>query len=238
MLSPQSTMKKQQHSQGSFLKLPSLRGKKTSSRLKKRRACQFEQLEARRVMAAAVWNNVGHPTNVDGDVGGVVSPLDALLVINEINSPRYSDAVTGELPKQLSEDSPGIFFDVSCDNFVSPIDALQVINHINQGGEAGTNGTGVYPSAACSPQLVEGTDFTEEFTHQLTLPDDSSAVRIHFRAPEFDTSSENSIRDAFEIELTDSDGNPVSFPFVPNRDAVYNWSELLEPQARVVGCQL
>lgn len=211
------------------MKNPLRRFFKSRSDRKRSRVHQFESLEARRVLAAAVWNNVGHPNNVDGDEAGIVSPIDALLVINEINARRYSDPATGQLPKQLDA-IPGQYFDVSCDNFVTPIDALQVINVINEGGAMGSNGTGVYPNLACSPQLVEGDSFATEFDHEVTLPDDSSAVKIHFRAPEFDTSSDQTIRDAFEIELTDSDGNQVAFGYMPGRDAAYNWSELLEPR--------
>ncbi|MFN3188953.1 MAG: FG-GAP-like repeat-containing protein [Aureliella sp.] len=197
-------------------------------RARKSRVSRFEQLEARRVLAAAIWNNVGHPTNVDGDVAGVVSPIDALLVINEINSRGSSDPITGALPRQISGAQSGHFYDVNCDNFVSPIDALEVINYLNSDNQVGgTNGTGVYPNVSCSPLLLESGEFSEEFAHELTLPDDTSAVKVHFRAPEFDTSSRDQIRDAFEIELTDQDGNQVSFPYMPGRDASYNWSEML-----------
>ncbi len=194
------------------------------------RVHQFEQLEARRVLAAAVWNNVGYPFNVNGDEAGVVSPIDALLVINELNQREISSAVDGKLPKQVDEVLSGRFFDVSCDNFVSPLDALLVINHINAGesGSGATNG-GVFADAACSPQLVEGNQFASEFEQLLTLPDDSSAVKVHFQAPEFDTASRQTIRDAFEIEVSDLDGNLISFPYLADREAVYNWSEELEP---------
>ena len=194
------------------------------------RVSQFEQLEARRVLAAAVWNNVGYPFNVNGDEAGVVSPIDALLVINEINQREISSAVDGRLPKQVDEVISGRFFDVSCDNFVSPLDALLVINHINAGesGSGSSNG-GVFATAACSPQLVESDKFASELDQVLTLPDDSSAVTVHFQAPEFDTASRRTIRDSFEIEVSDMHGNPLSFPYLADRQAVYNWSEELEP---------
>lgn len=77
--------------------------------------------------------------------------------------------------------------------------------------------------------LSEGSAFQTELSRELTLPNDTSALRVTFEAPLFDFSSKHTIRDAFEIEVTDLDGNPLSFPYAPNRDAVYNWSEGLGP---------
>ena len=204
----------------------SLRRRRTSRRSP--RVHRFEQLEARRLLAAAVWNNAGHAVNVNGDALGLVSPVDVLLVINEINQRQYSSPETGLLPKQLPEPVENNFVDVSCDNLVTAVDALLVINHINNGGPAGTAG-GLYPSLACSPQLLESTDFATAFTQEVTLPNDASAVKISFQAPNFDATSRGSIRDAFEIEVSDTAGNPLAFPYAPDRDAVYNWSEDLEP---------
>ncbi|MEO8270476.1 MAG: putative Ig domain-containing protein, partial [Aureliella sp.] len=76
--------------------------------------------------------------------------------------------------------------------------------------------------------LTEGTAFKTELSRVLTLPNDTSALLVTFEIPKFDFSSKNTIRDAFEIEVTDLDGNPLTFPYAPNRDAVYNWSEGLE----------
>jgi hypothetical protein len=66
--------------------------------------------------------NVANPRDVSRD--GAVSPLDALLVINFLNSGRALGDVAAEA-------SGGYFLDVSGDNAVSPIDALLVINDLN-----------------------------------------------------------------------------------------------------------
>ncbi len=182
------------------------------------------------MLAAAVWHNVLHPVNVNGDEAGLVSPIDALLIINEINSPGYSDPISGRLPRQLTAAASTPHVDVNCDGRVSAIDVLQVINFLNIGGQGPSQNGGKYPSTACSPQLIEQSDFATELSQVIRVTDNASALRIHFQAPEFDFESKRSIRDAFEIELTDVDGNPVAFPYLPNRDAVYNWSEDLEPQ--------
>ncbi len=106
---------------------------------------------------------------------------------------------------------------------------LLVINHINNGGGNGGSQGGIYPSLACSPQLLEASEFATEFSQFLELPDDSSAVKLSFQTPQFDFASKASIRDAFEIEVTDLAGNPLAFSYLPDRDAQYNWSEDLEP---------
>lgn len=198
---------------------------------RRHRAVRIEQLESRRVLATAIWNNLGQALNVDGDPGGVVSPIDALIVINELNQRHYGHPDNGKLPTQLANPPSDRFLDVNCDSFATPIDALLVINHINRNdGSSGNSGSGIYPDLACSPELAEGSDFVSELTREMTLPNDSSAIRIHFRAPEFDVSSRQTIRDAFEIEVTDAHGVPVSFPFMPGQEAVYNWSENLDPK--------
>lgn len=67
-------------------------------------------------------HNVASPHDVSRDA--VVSPLDALLVINFLNSGLSADDVA-------AGEGTGFYFDVSGDNLVSPIDALLVINHLN-----------------------------------------------------------------------------------------------------------
>ncbi|HBE72061.1 MAG TPA: hypothetical protein DDW52_28315, partial [Planctomycetaceae bacterium] len=192
------------------------------------RTCRFEHLEARRVLAAAVWNNAVLPINVNGDPGGFIAPNDVLPIVNELNGHRFSDPSSGKLPRQVEDDHPGFYFDVNCDSFVSPIDALQVINYLNSGadpqpGYLESQG-GTWANASCSPQLIEGSGFSTEMSRRLTLPDDTSAVKVLFQAPEFDSSS-GGVRDAFEIEVTDTDGNPIAFAYQPDRDASYNWTE-------------
>ena len=84
----------------------------------------IEQLEGRRVMAVD-WRNPVDSLDVSQDQ--LVTPIDALLVINEINlggSRRLADARQGTAP----------YLDASGDQFLSPIDALLVINHLNSTG--------------------------------------------------------------------------------------------------------
>ncbi|MCP4195301.1 MAG: hypothetical protein GY768_32275 [Planctomycetaceae bacterium] len=70
------------------------------------------------------WQNVGLPTDVNGD--DVVSPLDALIVINELNQNGSRELLPAPVESVVA------FIDVNGDRFVSAIDALLVINQLNE----------------------------------------------------------------------------------------------------------
>ncbi len=180
------------------------------------------------MLAAAVWNNVAWPVDVSGNSPGFVSPIDALLIVNEINSREFSDS-SGRLPKRVDGPSAPPYLDVSCDGFVAPLDALLVINHINSvgsgaGGAAATLG-GVFPSASCSPQLVEGNNFVSQWAKPLVVPDDVSSLEVMVESPKFDTTSQGTIRDAFEIEIFDESGFSILPPMQFNHETLLNWTE-------------
>lgn len=85
-------------------------------------ALQFEHLESRRCMAAA-WQNPVNPLDVDQS--SLVTPVDALQVINRLN--HSSDGFLGlERPAGLP------CYDSNGDGWVSPLDALRVINVLNR----------------------------------------------------------------------------------------------------------
>jgi hypothetical protein len=69
------------------------------------------------------WHHSGKSLDVNGD--GRLSAIDALLIINELNSNR-----SGSLANRPLE-FPPIFFDVSNDGNLTSFDALLVINGIN-----------------------------------------------------------------------------------------------------------
>lgn len=70
------------------------------------------------------WTNPQLALDVDDD--GELSPIDALLVINDLNTfgPR-------QLPAVSAGSFPPPFLDTSGDGYVTPIDALRVLNHLN-----------------------------------------------------------------------------------------------------------
>jgi RHS repeat-associated protein len=82
----------------------------------------LERLE-NRLLLAADWQNPARPTDVNNDMA--VSPLDALLVINELN--REGSRDLGVRPHQLAR-----YLDTNGDGSVSAIDALRVINQLNR----------------------------------------------------------------------------------------------------------
>ena len=77
---------------------------------------EFEQSV---VSQASPWQNQEDPSDVNRD--GSTTPIDALLVVNQINASSPLPAAPVSL-----------FVDVNGDGQVSPIDALEVINGLNQ----------------------------------------------------------------------------------------------------------
>lgn len=97
-----------------------------------KRSLRFESLETRALLAAdlLVPHNFAIPE--DCDDSGSVSPLDALVVINELNKP---DAERVAIAKMI---------DVDADGVLSPLDALVVINYLNRNSADGSaNQSGV-----------------------------------------------------------------------------------------------
>ncbi len=83
----------------------------------------------REVLAApsAGWQNLAEPADVNDD--SFITPLDALLIINDLNTNG---------PRTLSQTvvTPPPYLDVNGDGFLSPLDALVVINHLNTVSQA------------------------------------------------------------------------------------------------------
>lgn len=96
----------------------------------------------------AFWN-INKPTDVNAD--GQVTAMDALRIINELNTKGARDLSTGGAAVAPSggEESQGPntqgYLDVNNDNFVSAMDVLQVINRLNN------------PSAGEGEQMVKMT---------------------------------------------------------------------------------
>jgi hypothetical protein len=73
-------------------------------------------------------HNQALPEDTTGD--GIVAPIDALLIINELNAPTFVDPSAGQIigtPTGMLK-----YPDVNNDGFVTPIDALLVINEMNE----------------------------------------------------------------------------------------------------------
>jgi hypothetical protein len=80
------------------------------------------------------FHNASNPFNVDNDATNVVSPIDALMVINFLNSQFGGE---GEIPNTFTPQTIG-YIDVNNDGLATPIDALIVINYLNSAPRGGS----------------------------------------------------------------------------------------------------
>ncbi len=85
------------------------------------RRALFEQLEQRQMLNSD-WHNPARPVDVNNDL--LVSPMDALLVINQLNA----DGAGTLSPRTNPLDA---YVDTNGDGLLTPIDALLVINRLN-----------------------------------------------------------------------------------------------------------
>lgn len=202
----------------------------------RRRRLWVEQLEARRLLIGSDWTNVLNSLNADGDAPGSVSPLDALVIINELNDPRFSNPRTGELPIVGNSDSrPPPFLDVDCDSRVTPLDVLNVINALNggprklswrfaqQGGSP--NFEGRFSADSCSPKLEEGTSFITSLVSDLVVPTDANLLTFETMSLLFDSASQGRPLDAFEASLLNENGRSLVKTLGTGRDSFFNVSE-------------
>ncbi len=75
------------------------------------------------VTSLQISNQISDVDRFDTSRNGMVSALDALRVINELNS-------AGSHATPLDPTNPKLYFDVNLDGRISPLDALQVINYL------------------------------------------------------------------------------------------------------------
>jgi hypothetical protein len=91
---------------------------------KSRRALRLEPLERRELLAAdsgGSLHNATLPADVNNDL--LVTPLDALVVLNTIARHGAESEPSQEVP-------PGLFPDVNNDGQITPLDALHVLHHL------------------------------------------------------------------------------------------------------------
>ncbi len=81
------------------------------------------------------YTNAALPLDVNND--GLISPIDALLVINRLNA----SGATAVPDMMVEYEDLAPFVDVNADRILSPLDALLVINYLNR-ADAGGEGEG------------------------------------------------------------------------------------------------
>lgn len=95
---------------------------------------------------ALPWQNAARPSDVNDD--GLTTPLDALLIVNELNSQG-----AGNLPNSVTNRNELFgFVDPSGDGFLSALDVLLVVNQLN-GSQAAAEGEGEGEVAVESPSM-------------------------------------------------------------------------------------
>ncbi|MCY2975735.1 MAG: tandem-95 repeat protein [Planctomycetota bacterium] len=148
-------------------------GRQRSSRLRDRmkaRRLLVEGLERRELMAADTAVAMYNPL-IANDVSGdfAVTPLDALLVINSLNSQSRSSSQFGTgLAIAATDVTSSPMVDVNRDGFLSALDALVVINQLNR-----TEAEGLEPIlVAVRPQVFSSTGLAvnPDASGNYTLP--------------------------------------------------------------------
>ncbi len=136
------------------------------------------------------WTNTSLPTDVDGN--GAVVALDAMLVINELNSHVYSDPFRGQLSAMRPAGAP--FLDVNNNGTVEPLDAIWIINQILAGMQRGistasvtqeTRRDGAQPALSWQSNRAAATtlddDDNSDSTSTATARAEQNAWDIHRR---------------------------------------------------------
>lgn len=98
-----------------------------------RRTLLGEQLEPRVLLAGDLsYHNSRLPSDTTRD--GFSTPMDVLVIINELNSSGPRALYTGgSVQSAEGEDSRPYAYDVNDDGYLSPMDALNALNRINDG---------------------------------------------------------------------------------------------------------
>ncbi len=113
----------------------------------------------------AEFHNSSMAADVNND--GIVSPIDALLVITALNSGATLDFVAGG----EGEAARKLYLDVNGDNHISPIDALLVITKLNgapTGGEGEAGGDVTESTRAVT--LLNGGQYSPSTEYVWSLP--------------------------------------------------------------------
>lgn len=109
------------------------------------------------------WTNPINPLDTDDD--GTVSPLDVLVLVNDINTVGVR-----QLPPPTSR--PVVFFDVDRDKSLSPLDVLVLVNFLNNKSSSGAT--------------PEGESVAEPDVAELLIPTEQLATDQFFANLEFD----------------------------------------------------
>ena len=151
--------------------------------------------------------NLVNAYDVNND--GYVSPIDALILINQLNSQNRSRSLDFD-SQATGEDAPHYYVDVDGDGSLSPLDALSVINYINNAPRvtqdsllayAGGEGEATFANTVeLATPLITGKAVLTE-TEQVPVSEDEfestvSLIELYSPADEFES---NEVDDVFSL---------------------------------------
>ncbi len=151
------------------------------------------------VLATPALPAFSNPTNaLDVNADGMVSALDALHVINELNrngTRALSGAAEPAAARAASAESravPSGYVDVNADGSITPLDALIVVNALNRASTV-TASAPVAATASVNVNVKDGATAHSAFMPKLPLTGDRTlgAVSQHQEAPSGGTSAES-----------------------------------------------
>jgi RHS repeat-associated protein len=119
------------------------------------------------------WHNRSLPQDTNGN--GIVTPIDVLLAINELNSRTILGDGSNALPKITDAVGPPPYYDVNNDGLLTPIDVLLVVNYINAAGE------GEGPSLSDAPYAIDVINELNQLAHNGWVATQNSAPDIDAR---------------------------------------------------------
>jgi large repetitive protein len=114
------------------------------------------------------FTNMTNAYDVNAD--GVVSPMDALLIINALNSGGSRNLGGGEGEQNK------LYFDVNADGALSPLDALLVINYLNTRGAGEGEGAETLMAVLGSGALAPSGAATKVCDPVVTAPETLAAA--------------------------------------------------------------
>jgi len=167
---------------------------------------RLEALEQRQLMASDImpFHNPLVAADVNGDF--TISPLDALVVINRLNT-QGSGPLAGQAPSDVNS-----FVDTDNDNNLSPLDALLVINAINNGEGVGEQAQVRYKFFSVNADGTAGAELPDPNPNDgIPEANIGTGERIIVRTQMLDLrSAPQGIFSAYhDLSYTNADGSPV-----------------------------
>lgn len=154
----------------------------------------------RNISGTGQWHNFNMPVDINGD--GVIAPLDALMVINALNTSGARNLTGSPLPRSFADPA---WLDADGDDVLTPSDALKIINYLNSRAVGEAQGEAPAPAA---PKVAQAS------TKTYVSPTIASSPTIAPEATEVSPSTSTTITlqpgESVDLPLLDSGSTPIS----------------------------